>query len=465
MSKSSIRGKAKAIAWLCTLVYFGSYITRQNFNVMQIYVIQNWTSADPKDLFGTIITVMTITYGVGQVVCGFLGDKIKPQYMLTGGLALASITNILMAVPQISVESNIVLMAVIWGVNGFAHSMLWPPIVRIMSMYLTDEEYGYSAVRVSWGSQFATIILYLGCPTLIMGITALSGTGNALLSRVASLEWRGAMLVCAAIGIIIDVVWVIFYPKLLKEPLRDAPKKSRSNSKSTGVPIPAFVIAPLVCIFFGIIFQGVLRDGITNWTPTLLKESFGLEDWISTMLAVLLAVFAIFSFSVYEYIHKKFFKNEVFCAAMIFGFSAVMSAIVLLMFVFEVNVVVLFVLLEAIIVGNMHGINLMLITVVPKRFVRSGKVSLFSGVLNACTYIGAAVGTMVFAMLSGDSWIPVIISWIVVSILGLAVCLIATPLWKKFRREYADYIPAEDEDNDKEADSQKQELTENIENK
>ncbi len=436
MSKTAIRGKAKAIAWLCTLVYFGSYITRQNFNVMQIYVIQDWTATDPKDLFGTIITVMTITYGVGQVVCGFFGDKIKPQYMLTGGLALATLTNVLMAVPQISQEQNIILMSVLWGINGFAHSMLWPPIVRIMSMYLTDDEYGYSAVRVSCGSQIATILLYLGCPALIMGITSLSKTSIPFFTKIASLEWRGAMLVCAAIGLLIDIVWVIFYPRLLKEPLSEAPKKNKKSKK--GVPLPAFVIAPLACIFFAIIFQGILRDGITNWTPTLLKETFKLEDWISTMLAVVLAVFGILSFSVYETLHEKVFKNEVFCAGMIFAFSALMSAIVLLMFIFEVNIVIIFVLLEAIIVGNMHGINLMLITVVPKRFIRSGKVSLFSGVLNACTYIGAAVGTKVFAMLSGDTWTPVIVSWIVVSMLGLGVCLIATPLWKKFRKEYAD---------------------------
>ena len=32
--KSNISPKAKAIAWLCTLVYFGSYMTRKNFDVM-----------------------------------------------------------------------------------------------------------------------------------------------------------------------------------------------------------------------------------------------------------------------------------------------------------------------------------------------------------------------------------------------------------------------------------------------
>jgi len=430
LKSTPIRGKAKAIAWLCTLVYFGSYMTRQNFNVMLLYVIGDFSaatgleSADLKVELAVILTGMTVAYGIGQVICGFLGDKIKPQYMLTAGLGLAAITNIAIAIPAVSKPDNIVLMTVIWSINGLAHSMLWPPIVRIMSMYLTDDEYGYSAVRVSWGSQFATILLYLGCPALV---------------TFARLNWRTVIIICAALGIGIAIIWNIFYPRLLKDPLKDSPKKS-NGTKGSAVPLPAFVIIPLICIFFGIVFQGIMRDGVTNWTPTLLDETFKLGDAVSTVSAVVLAIFSILSFSLYDLVHRKLFKNEVFCAAMIFAFSAVMSGLVLLMFALKVNSAILSILLMGIIVANMHGINLMLITVVPKRFIKSGKVSFFSGVLNACTYIGAAIGNTVFAYLStlGFGWTPVVISWIAVSVLGLGVCLLATPIWKKFCKQYAD---------------------------
>lgn len=437
-TSTSIRGKAKAIAWLCTLVYFGSYLTRQNFNVMLLYVIGDFSAASGMSSellsvkLSVILTAMTITYGTGQVICGFIGDKIKPQYMLTGGLALAATTNILMAMPFVSSSGNIVLMTVIWAVNGFAHSMLWPPIVRIMSMYMTDDEYGYSAVRVSWGSQFATILLYLGCPMLV---------------TYAHLSWRTVILICAVAGILIDVLWNIFYPKLLRDPLKTAAKKT-DGKKGTGAPLPALVILPLICIFFGIILQGIMRDGVTNWTPKLLDDTFDLGEALSTVSAVVLAIFSIISFSAYDMVHRKLFKNEVFCAGMIFAFSALISSIVLAMFLLNINSAIVSIILMGIIVANMHGINLMLITVVPKRFIRSGKVSFFSGVLNACTYIGAAVGNTAFAWLStissnGDaaesvSWTPVVISWVAVSILGLGICLLATPMWKKFCKTYAD---------------------------
>ncbi|MBQ9131640.1 MAG: MFS transporter, partial [Clostridia bacterium] len=96
-------------------------------------------------------------------------------------------------------------------------------------------------------------------------------------------------------------------------------------------------------------------------------------------------------------------------------------------------------LLMALIVACMHGINLMLITVVPKRFVKSGKVATYSGLLNACTYIGASISTYGFAALAESfGWNFTILTWVLVSLAGVAVCLGATPFWKRFRREYVD---------------------------
>jgi len=127
MRKSSIRPRARAIAWMLTLVYFASYFTRINFNVMIVKICSDLGVLDSE--IAIVITALTISYGAGQVINGLLGDKIKPQWMLTGGLALAIASNVAMFFAQ-----PILPMAVIWCINGFAHSMLWPPIVRRMSV-------------------------------------------------------------------------------------------------------------------------------------------------------------------------------------------------------------------------------------------------------------------------------------------------------------------------------------------
>ena len=144
------------------------------------------------------------------------------------------------------------------------------------------------------------------------------------------------------------------------------------------------------------------------------------------------------SFVFFDFVQRKIFKNEVFCAAMIFVLSALSAAILYLVNLLN-GVAFVSMLLLAVIVASMHGINLMLISVVPKRFLKTGKVSTFSGILNACTYVGASLSTYGFAALAERfGWSFTILMWVVVAILGILVCLLAAPAWRRFRRDFAD---------------------------
>ncbi len=425
-----IRKKAKAIAWLLSLVYFASYLTRKNFDVMMANICQSMVDggvfsniAAAEQTMAAVSVAMTVIYGVGQIVNGMLGDKIKPQTMLTAGLALASLCNVVMYFTG----DNYIVMAVIWGVNGFAHSMLWPPIVRLMSMYLTNEEYGYSAVRVSWGSSIATILLYVACSALLTVI-----------------RWRTVILICAFGGIAILIVWILLNKKLFSDPLAEVRLATGNEvkEKKKSVPLPVYVFVPIVLIMLGIILQGALRDGVTTWTPSILNQDYGLPEESAIFYTVIPAIFSMISFSLFDLLHRKVFRNEVTCSAVIFGGSAVFALAIYLTNSFVSNEIVgavTAVLFISLITGCMHGINLMLITVVPKRFIKSGKVSTFSGILNACTYVGSAIATPLFpALKSGEGWGVTMLAWAIISAAGVAVCLIAVPLWKKFRHDYVD---------------------------
>ena len=415
MRKSSFRPRARAIAWMLTLVYFASYFTRINFNVMMVKICSDL--GVEKSALAIVVTALTVAYGTGQVINGLLGDKIKPQWMLTAGLALAITSNVAMFFAQ-----PILPMAVIWCINGFAHSMLWPPIVRLMSIYLTDDEYSYTAVRVSWGSSFATIALYLLCPLLLNVLT-----------------WREIILACAAVALVILVVWQIVQPRLFTEPLASADGKKKESGKAGGQKLPKYVFFAIPMIMMGIILQGALRDGVTDWMPSVMNESLGISQEDAILSAVIPALFSVVSFMAFDFVHRKLLRNEVVCAAVIFAGAAV-SSLVLILSSLWWSGAVLTILLMAIIIACMHGINLMLITVVPKRFVKTGKVSTVSGILNACTYVGASVAIPLFAILQEtyNSWTAAFVAWLAIAALGAIVCAVIAPIWKKFRREYAD---------------------------
>ncbi len=105
---------------------------------------------------------------------------------------------------------------------------------------------------------------------------------------------------------------------------------------------------------------------------------------------------------------------------------------VALYFLYDCNVF-LSVLLIASLTGCMHGINLILITWVPRYFARYGRIATFSGILNAFTYIGSALAMYGFGALSDKlSWQATIVSWLVIAGMGIVLALLTIRRWSAF---------------------------------
>ena len=84
------------------------------------------------------------------------------------------------------------------------------------------------------------------------------------------------------------------------------------------------------------------------------------------------------------------------------------------------------------IVGGVHGVNLMLICIAPKRFKSYGNIATMSGVLNFSTYVGSAVSTYGFAVISEQSgWNTTIGMWIAIAALGTVLCFASAKKWEK----------------------------------
>ncbi len=403
IAKNNITGKP--LAWLLTFIYFASYATRINLSaIIQEVVTQ---TGYEKSALSVILVVLSITYGGGQIINGWLGDKIKPQSLILAGLCLATSMNLLFPL----VSHSIPLMTVLWGINGFAQAMMWPPMVKILVSSCDDAMYGYSVVRISWGSSFGTILVYLLSPLII----ALAG-------------WKAVFLCSALIGLGALTVWAVLRSRI-GEASAPAPEAAPPSDKPR-LRLPRTTLFPLVCIALAIIFQGMLRDGVTSWMPSYLAENFQMSNSTSILLTVSLAVFSILMFSVAGWLYGKFFKNEVACAALIFGVAVVACGV---LFVFFSGGVVLSVLMMMLITGCMHGVNLMLITHVPKRFKHLGNISTVSGLINACTYIGAAIFTYgVAALAESLGWRLTVGVWGLIALCGTAMCLIAMKPWNKF---------------------------------
>ena len=83
--------------------------------------------------------------------------------------------------------------------------------------------------------------------------------------------------------------------------------------------------------------------------------------------------------------------------------------------------------------GCIHGVNLCLISFVPKRFKKYGNISTISGVINSFTYVGAALSTYGIALLIENAgWEFTILSWLIIALIGTLMVIIPFKPWKKF---------------------------------
>ncbi len=396
---------------LCTLIYFTSYITRKVYASTMIEIIRDLSLTNEGA--GLVNTALFITYGAGQIVSGVLGDHIAPHKLIFVGIVTSSACNLLMPFcPSLPHGSVVGAMTVLWAVNGFCQALFWPPLVRMMAEHLTEDDYSRACVTVSVGSSLATVCIYLTSSLFI----ALSG-------------WRLNFYIAGAFGLIVSVFWIVLTSRMEKA---ERAAKTEQSTVSAGERIPfgrLVLLSGLIPICACIILQGMLRDGLDSWMPTLIADTFDLSSALSTLSGVVMPLFAMLAFKVADRL-QKWVGHEMKTTALLFAIAAVLA--VVLYFFYDCNVI-LSVLLIASLTGCMHGINLILITWVPAYFARYGRIATFSGILNAFTYIGSALAMYGFGALSDKlSWQATIVSWLIIAGLGIALALSTIRRWTSF---------------------------------
>lgn len=407
-----------ALTWLCAAAYFCSYLTRLNYSAVMVEMIA--TEGFTKSGASIALTGLFITYGIGQVISGFLGDKIKPQMLVFCGLLTSAAMNL-----AITICPNTLWMTAVWCVNGFAQAMMWPPLVRIMSAYMTEEQYKKATVRVTWGSSFGTIAVYLTAPLYI----AISG-------------WKMVFVASALMAILMACIWLPTYQRLERKLRKvragemldtDTPKE---ETASVSQKFTKGLCALLAVIMLGIIMQGILRDGITTWMPSFIEDSFHLGSRVSILTGVILPVFSIISVQAVAVVNRKMIRNELACGAFFFAIGMV-ALIVLRLTQGHSGLFHILLSVGALAVASacMHGVNLVLICMVPKFFQYTGRISLISGVLNACTYVGSALSTYGVALIAENfGWPFTVLIWVGVAAVGTLACAFTIGAWHRFKK-------------------------------
>lgn len=404
---------------LCTICYFMSYLTRINYGAVLLEVER--AEGISKVAASMAVTGSFITYGAGQLISGWLGDRLNPEKMILAGLLTTAGMNLLV---PIFTEPGMILA--FWCINGFAQAMIWPPMVRIMSACLDGDTYKKAVVRVTWGSSAGTIAVYLLAPACIRWK-----------------GWKSLFFLCAAGAICFAVVWIKGVPAAMKR-AGEARNRARDGTGSTPRPTMAGTGRPgrllsksavlvLVLVMPAIVMQGVLRDGITTWMPSYVAATFSLDSSSAILSGVVLPIFSIVCLEITSVLNRKLIRNELLCAGVVFltGFCGSL----LLAFLSSVHVLVS-VGLAALVTGCMYGVNVILVSMLPAFFQKKGKVSTISGLLNSCTYVGSALSSYGIAWVAQEKgWQSVLWLWALVAFVGTLLSLLCTRRWNVFKTD------------------------------
>ena len=398
---------------LCWSAYAFTYLGRLNYSACLVAIVssEGWTKAQA----GLIATGFFASYGLGQLISGWIGDKLSPRFMVGCGLMLSGLLNL--AFPLMTQPSAAL---VLWCVNGLAQSMIWSPMLRQLSEWLPAGPRMRACVNMNSTVPVGTLLVY--------GMSA---------AFVYFASWKLAFFTSGVLVIAMSLLWFVGIGAIGRklEPIEEAEQpvtqKAGPAAKRPDSLWKLALISALPLCMIGIFMQGMLKDGVTTWIPTFLGENFGMEESASILCTTIVPIINLGGVYLSSWVNRRFLKNELKTAALFF--AAGLSTLLLLAFLPMFSAAFSLLLLAAT-TTFMMSINTMMASIVPSFYVRYGACSTATGLLNSAAYVGCALSSYGNgAIVERFGWNSIMYIWCLCALLGGLACGFAVKRWKHFR--------------------------------
>ncbi|MGN0533759.1 MAG: MFS transporter [Eubacterium sp.] len=398
--------KSRLIIIALWLIYASAYFGRTCYSAAIASIVSDGIYT--KSEIGLVGTAFFICYGTGQILSGIAGDRVNPFAMvLLGAFGSAS------CCLSMAYAKSLALMAVIWGINGVFQSMLWAPLLRVFSQTINSKLREKAILNIALSLPVGTVCAYL-CSTLIIKY---SSWNNIFICGA------GVIFAAFLLGLI-----SVFHSKDSLQKTFAEKEKTDKTVKSGFLPVA--VSSGLLIITVPSFLHGMMRDGITNWVPTMITEEYGVLPSFSVFLTVVLPVFNAFGAYIVTPLYKRLGCNEMKTAGICAVFALIPMTLLLLMGKMPI---ILSIILLALTTMSMYSLNYLIISRVPVRFAQCGYTSSVTGILNSFAYIGCAASSYGFGAVSQKSgWNTVIIIWIISAVLTCVFAFLANIKWKNY---------------------------------
>jgi len=384
--------KAFKIGFICIFTYVMSYYLRNILGVLTPSMIK--TGLYSKEYLALLSSTYMIVYASGQLLNGIIGDYIKPKYMVSIGLTIASLGLFIFSFVNIPI-----LGILSFGILGFGLSMLRGPLVKVISENTLTKYARICCVFLSFAS-------FAG--PLLAGLVAMV------------MKWNTVFIFSAIITFAMAVFSFLMLTILEKRGMI-VPIKSERKEKQKFDLFSLFKLHNfLPYMFVGMVVE-IAAASISYWMPTFFNEHLLLSETTSRMTFSAISLIRAMCPFLSLFIFKLFKQKDVLIVRTAFTSSAVLF---LILFFVKSQWLSLILFTVALMCSSISSSTLWSIYI--PSLGKSGKVSSVNGVLDCSGYIAAALANvLVVPIMNYGGWNGVILSWCVIMAFGASVTLFA----------------------------------------
>jgi len=244
---------------------------------------------------------------------------------------------------------------------------------------------------------------------------------------VAVTSWSWAFWIPGIITISFSLIWTLKMKNHPQEVGLEPPDAAEASEPPPGESGSVSLLqiihkSRLYLIAVACIAQGVIKDGITLWTPSLLQDVFHLNQGKTAVFSVIIPLVSTLGILLAGWLNKVFKEKEKVPIMILLGITVVLCA---LMYNFSGMYLYVDILLLGLSSALMYGANTLLLTMVPLNFSRYNKVSGIAGFLDFCSYMGAALsGFLTGFIVDHMGWKYMMVLWAVLAVLGIGSILV-----------------------------------------
>ncbi len=382
----------KTITVLCMIAYSALYFMRLNIS-LALTGIEESLNTTPEAL-GVVSSSFFWCYAFGQLIFGFLGDRLPVRFMVFTGLIGSAVMNL-----TVSFCDSVSMIAFFWALNGIFQSMLWSPMMKCVAKHFE----GNKKVIATFALSITQVIGYIlaWCVSYFIEL---------------NFGWAFVFRVPAVIGILFAVVWVIVFRY---SSTGSAEKQRKKGSSLIRQPILLTFLGVLAV--FSILF-GLVKSSIDTWFPTMIEDLGGLSESGIVITLILVPLINFAGIMVSKSAVKRL-KGDIYkCILLVWSICVAFSLISLVLFRFNAFT---FVVIVALLFGVVYGMTPLFTSFIPLDFAKWDCVSTVTGFVDFAIYVGAGITGTVSGILLGagpeKNWSALSIYWFIVLAVGLLV--------------------------------------------